>query len=161
MCKVQFCNILLVKFTFDISYQRARLTLNSNWSVAFRLKWSHLFFLSSSVFPVSAKAAWKFWSSSHTNFTLSVRYSHLVTERRFCERYVTHNYKMSQRDYATNLVYLFCNVPKELWPPGHTRFLNHTQRRATVGRTPLGRVTSSSQRPLPDNTQHTQQNLLK
>jgi hypothetical protein len=37
-----------------------------------------------------------------------------------------------------------------------TRFLDHTQRRATVGRTPLGRVISSSQRPLPDNTQHTQ-----
>jgi hypothetical protein len=44
MCKVKFYNKLLVKFTFDISYQRARLTLNSNWSVAFRLKWSHLFF---------------------------------------------------------------------------------------------------------------------
>jgi hypothetical protein len=24
-----------------------------------------------------------------------------------------------------------------LWPPRHTRFLDHTQRRATVGRTPL------------------------
>jgi hypothetical protein len=44
-----------------------------------------------------------------------------------------------------------------LWPPRHTKFLDHTQRRATVGRTPLGRVISSSQRPLPDNTQHTQQ----
>jgi hypothetical protein len=43
------------------------------------------------------------------------------------------------------------------WPPPHTRFLDHTQRRATVGRTPLGRVISSSQRPLRDNTQHTQQ----
>ena len=36
------------------------------------------------------------------------------------------------------------------------RFLDHTQRRATVGRTP-GRVISSSQRPLPDNRQHSQQ----
>jgi hypothetical protein len=36
-----------------------------------------------------------------------------------------------------------------------TRFLDHTQRRATVGRTPLGRVISLSQKPLPDNTQHT------
>ena len=38
-------------------------------------------------------------------------------------------------------------------------FLDHTQRRSTVGRTPLddGRVISSSQRPLPDNTQHSQQ----
>jgi len=36
-------------------------------------------------------------------------------------------------------------------------FLDHTQRRSTVGRTPLGRVISSSQRPLPDNTRHSQQ----
>jgi hypothetical protein len=43
-----------------------------------------------------------------------------------------------------------------LWPPRHTRFLDHTQRRAKVGRTLLRRVISSSQRPLPDNTQHTQ-----
>jgi hypothetical protein len=45
---------------------------------------------------------------------------------------------------------------RRLWPPRYTRFLDHT-RRATVGRTPLGRVISSSQRPLPDNTQHSQQ----
>jgi hypothetical protein len=38
-----------------------------------------------------------------------------------------------------------------------TRFLDHTKRRTTVGRIPLGRVISSSQRHLPDNTQHTQQ----
>jgi hypothetical protein len=37
------------------------------------------------------------------------------------------------------------------------RFHDHTQRRATVGSTLLGRVISSSQRPLPDNTQHRQQ----
>jgi len=37
------------------------------------------------------------------------------------------------------------------------RFLDHTRRRITVGRTPSGRVISSSQRPLPDNTQHPQQ----
>ena len=36
-------------------------------------------------------------------------------------------------------------------------FLDHTQRRSTVGRTPLERVISSSQRPLPDNTRHSQQ----
>ena len=35
-------------------------------------------------------------------------------------------------------------------------FLDHTQRRSTVGRT-SGRVISSSQRPLPDNTRHSQQ----
>jgi hypothetical protein len=43
-----------------------------------------------------------------------------------------------------------------LWLLRHTRFRDHT-RRATVSRTPLGRVIISSQRPLPDNTQHTQQ----
>ena len=36
-------------------------------------------------------------------------------------------------------------------------FLDHTQRRSTVGRTSSGRVISSSQRPLPDNTRHSQQ----
>jgi hypothetical protein len=35
------------------------------------------------------------------------------------------------------------------------RFLDHTQRRAIVGRTPLGRVISSLQRALPDNSQRT------
>jgi hypothetical protein len=42
-----------------------------------------------------------------------------------------------------------------LWPPHHARFPDHTQRRATVGGTPLGQVINSSQRRLPDNTQQT------
>jgi hypothetical protein len=46
---------------------------------------------------------------------------------------------------------------RELWPPHITRFLDHTQLRATVGRTPLERVISPSQRSQPENTQHTQQ----
>jgi len=37
------------------------------------------------------------------------------------------------------------------------RFLDHTQRRTTVGKDSSGRVISPSQRPLPDNTQHSQQ----
>jgi hypothetical protein len=37
-----------------------------------------------------------------------------------------------------------------------TRDFYHTQRRATIGRTPLGRAISSSQRLIPDNTQHSQ-----
>jgi hypothetical protein len=37
-----------------------------------------------------------------------------------------------------------------------SRFLDHTQRRATVGRTP-GRVINPSQRPLPDTTQRSLQ----
>jgi len=40
------------------------------------------------------------------------------------------------------------------WPPHSWGFLDNTQRRTTVGRTPLD---SSSQRPLPGNTQHSQQ----
>jgi hypothetical protein len=36
------------------------------------------------------------------------------------------------------------------------RFLDHTQRRPTFGRTP-GRVISSTLKPLPDSTQHSQQ----
>ena len=36
-------------------------------------------------------------------------------------------------------------------------FLDHTQRRSTVGGTPLRRADHSSQRPLPDNTRHSQQ----
>ena len=38
-----------------------------------------------------------------------------------------------------------------------TRFLDLTQRRTTVGRTPLRRVINSSQKPPPDNTRHSQQ----
>ena len=35
-------------------------------------------------------------------------------------------------------------------------FLDHTQRRSTVGRTPLDEG-SARRRPLPDNTRHSQQ----
>jgi len=38
-----------------------------------------------------------------------------------------------------------------------TTFLGHTQRYTTVDKTRSGRVISPSQRPLPDNTQHSQQ----
>jgi len=38
-----------------------------------------------------------------------------------------------------------------------SRFLDHTQRRATVVRTHMDEEISPSQRPLPDNTQHSQQ----
>jgi hypothetical protein len=47
--------------------------------------------------------------------------------------------------------------PARAMASSFTRFLVHTQRRATVGRTSLGRVISSSQGPLPDNAQHTRQ----
>ena len=38
-----------------------------------------------------------------------------------------------------------------------TRFLNHTQRRSTVGRTPLDEWSAPTKRPLPGNTKHSQQ----
>jgi hypothetical protein len=37
------------------------------------------------------------------------------------------------------LIFSGCAAQRGLWPPRHTRFLDHS-RRATVGRTPLGRV---------------------
>jgi hypothetical protein len=43
-----------------------------------------------------------------------------------------------------------------VWPHSHTRFIDHKQRRATVDRTLLGRVISSSQRFLPENTRNRQ-----
>ena len=42
-------------------------------------------------------------------------------------------------------------LPQWAMASSFTRFLDHTQRRTTVGRTPL------DERPLPDNTQHSQQ----
>jgi hypothetical protein len=54
------------------------------------------------------------------------------------------------------IIFSGSTAQRGLWPPCHTRIIYHI-RRATVGRNPLGRVISSSQRPLPDNTQHTQQ----
>ena len=55
-----------------------------------------------------------------------------------------------------HFVCFWCNSPPQ-WAraSSFTRFLDHTQRRTTVGMTT--RMTSSSQRPLPDNTQHSQQ----
>ena len=38
-----------------------------------------------------------------------------------------------------------------------SRFLDYTQRRATVGRTPLNEWSIRRRKPLPDNTQHSQQ----
>jgi hypothetical protein len=46
--------------------------------------------------------------------------------------------------------------PTRVMASSFLRFLDHTQRRTIFGRTPLDKW-SSSQRPLPDNTQHSQQ----
>jgi hypothetical protein len=59
--------------------------------------------------------------------------------------------------YIYYYYFLWHCSPTRAMASSSTRFLDHTQRRATVGRTPVGRVISSSQRPLPDNTQHIQQ----
>jgi hypothetical protein len=60
----------------------------------------------------------------------------------------------------TNFVYFF--IIRRSSPPwarasSFTRFLDHTQRRTTVGRTPLDEWSARSQRSLPENTQHLQQ----
>ena len=48
---------------------------------------------------------------------------------------------------------LMALLPKNRpWHPSFLRFLDHTQRRITVGWNHSGSVISSSQRPLPDNT---------
>jgi hypothetical protein len=64
---------------------------------------------------------------------------------------------MLVHEIETNILFVFGATAPQ-WPraPSFKRFLDHTQRRPTVGRTP-GRVISSSQRPLPDNTHHSQQ----
>jgi hypothetical protein len=48
-------------------------------------------------------------------------------------------------------------APQWARAPSFTRFLYHTQRRATVGRTPLDEWSAPSQRPVPDNTRQSQQ----
>ena len=53
-------------------------------------------------------------------------------------------------------IFVFRNSPQWARASSFTRFLDHTQRRTTVGRTRFERAISSSQRPLPDNTQHWQ-----
>jgi hypothetical protein len=60
--------------------------------------------------------------------------------------------------YSFILIYfLWLCSPARAMASSFTRFLKHTQRRTTVGKSPLGPVISSSQRPLHDNTRHTQQ----
>jgi hypothetical protein len=59
--------------------------------------------------------------------------------------------------YINKLFFLWLCRPARAMASSFHEVFDHTQRRATVGRTPLGRVTSSSQRPLSDITQHTQQ----
>jgi len=62
-------------------------------------------------------------------------------------------------------IYIYIYIFFPLWHCGpmramtssFLRFLGHTQRRTTVDRMFSGRMISSSQRPLPDNTQHSQQ----
>jgi hypothetical protein len=64
----------------------------------------------------------------------------------------------SKYPYTNYYYFIFSGsaAQRGLWPPRHPRFLDHIWR-AILGRTPLGRVISSSQRPLLDYTQHTQQ----
>jgi hypothetical protein len=57
--------------------------------------------------------------------------------------------------YTLFIYFLWQCSPERAMASSSMRFLDHTQRRATVGRTSLGRVISSSQRPLPNNTHTT------
>ena len=64
-------------------------------------------------------------------------------------------------DMSENIAWLvsvcfWCDSPQWSRASSFTRFLEHTQRRTTVFRTPLDEWFSSSERPLPDNTQHSQ-----
>jgi hypothetical protein len=56
------------------------------------------------------------------------------------------------------IYFLWLCSPARLWLR-QTTFLDHPQRRATADRTPLGRVISSLQRPLPDNTHNRQTSM--
>ena len=51
----------------------------------------------------------------------------------------------------------WCCGPTRGMASSFLRFLDHTQRRTTVCRTPLDKWCSPLQGPLPDNTQHSQQ----
>jgi hypothetical protein len=86
-----------------------------------------------------------------------VHQSSLVTSYSCFTDYGGGNLLLTLRSKLTRVVCCSSGsaAQRGLWPPCHTRFRDHKQRRATVGRTPLGRVISSSQRPLPDNKQHT------
>jgi hypothetical protein len=54
--------------------------------------------------------------------------------------------------------YIFCSLVALLaMASSFLRFLDYTQRRTTVSRTPLDEWSAPSQRPLPDNKQHSQQ----
>jgi len=55
-----------------------------------------------------------------------------------------------------SFLFIWCDSPQLARSSSFTRFLDHTQRCTTIGRTPLDEAIDPSQRPLPDNTQHTQ-----
>jgi hypothetical protein len=48
-------------------------------------------------------------------------------------------YNTNSKNHTTFIIIIFSGIAAQrgLWSPRHTRFLDHTQRRATVGRTPL------------------------
>jgi hypothetical protein len=62
-------------------------------------------------------------------------------------------------DFLYLLLFIFSGsaAQRELWPSRFTRFLDHTQRRPTVGKTPLDEWSARHRDLYPDNTQHTRQ----
>jgi hypothetical protein len=74
------------------------------------------------------------------------------------------NYTLSQPRYRyinINLLRIYFSIrhygPNRAMVSSFFRSLDHTQPRTTVGRTPSGRMISSSLRPLSDNTQKSKQ----
>jgi hypothetical protein len=66
--------------------------------------------------------------------------------------------------HKNKYIYIFCcsaATQRRSWPPRSWGILHYIQRRISVGRNSSGRVISSSQRPLPDNTQHSQQTNIR
>ena len=69
-----------------------------------------------------------------------------------------HNRYMSFNSFIFCFDFVFgATAPQWARASSFTRFLDHAQRRTTVGGTPLGEWSAPSQRPLPYNTQHSQQ----
>jgi hypothetical protein len=69
--------------------------------------------------------------------------------------------RLSIRFTAVKICYFFWrDSPQRVMASAFLRFLDHTQRRTTVGRTPLDEWSARLHRTLPNNTQHSQQTSI-
>ena len=72
-------------------------------------------------------------------------------------------WKCSHSSYYILSFFFFCfwrDTPLWARASSLTRFLDHTQRHTTVGRTPLNKWSARTQRPLSDKTKHSQQTSM-